>query len=388
MKKGIKILVFSLLLCSTVLTMSAQSASVFPAIAAQTQSTLSGKLSDGFSWSLDAASKVLTIEGKGTLHLDSDGEWIQYQGQFEKIILDDRITSITSDYLNIDFDTLVLGASFKQCPEQGIIPNTAFEIGRNNRYFSVYDGALYTKNGKELLRAPKRKEELTYPDTLRIIGERAFSGSEADIIIIPWGVTTICDDAFMEIGALIVLPETLKKIGNLERSRYHASYYLWEGENELFQTVAEKYGSDSERDLLGEVDNGWLSQFWKKNHYRRISDICKGVEGTPITGWYSMGGYTFYFSSDHKPVTGWQNIDGKWYSFGANGVMRVGLFSLQEGYSEDIETEQMYYFGDDGVLVTNMIIQYNDRIYYADKRGIVNEMDPFIVWCAGRLLGR
>lgn len=112
-------------------------------------------------------------------------------------------------------------------------------VSEGNEFFKVIDGVLYSKDGKTLIRYPAAKEDDKYvvpdgvvelakgafddaenlkkvvlPDSLKIIGDEALSGTGIVNIDVPYGVEVIGDRAFYACQSLesITLPETVKII--------------------------------------------------------------------------------------------------------------------------------------------------------------------------------
>ena len=121
-----------------------------------------------------------------------------------------------------------------------------FSVSEENPYFKSINGALYSHDGKTLLKCPSHNKNLsTIPDSVEVIGENAFCFNQSGIsphlpkslkiieagafniflclssyIEIPPGVEIIGDFAFQETNLeTVVLPEGLKKLG--------ASVFQW-----------------------------------------------------------------------------------------------------------------------------------------------------------------
>ena len=91
----------------------------------------------------------------------------------------------------------------------------AFAVAKNNPYFTVVDGVLYSKDMTRLVAVPHAKA-LTFkiPATVKEIGNGAFVGSDINEIVIPEGVTTILPYAFANCSKLrrVVCPSTLTHV--------------------------------------------------------------------------------------------------------------------------------------------------------------------------------
>ena len=88
----------------------------------------------------------------------------------------------------------------------------------------------------------------------------------------------------------------------------------------------------------GETYTGW--QTIGGNRY------CFSSEGQPLTGWLTDGTSRYYLDQNGMALTGWQELGGKRFYFGADGAMTVGWARL-DGSS--------YYFGVDGSLFTGLL---------------------------------
>ena len=113
-------------------------------------------------------------------------------------------------------DTLYIGKDFEGFSDICWIPKKKFEVSSKNSHFIVYDNALYTENYDRLLAVPTLAPEVViHPDT-KVICKNAFYHSRiGTAIVIPWGVTTIEDEAFAYMGTshVVILPDTLTFVG-------------------------------------------------------------------------------------------------------------------------------------------------------------------------------
>ena len=91
------------------------------------------------------------------------------------------------------------------------------EIDKNNPYYKVVDGHVYSKDGKtfSLYNIGKKGKTFIVPDGVKRIDNCAFSYSSLKTIVIPEGVTEIGENAFSDCYDLtsITLPNTIKSIG-------------------------------------------------------------------------------------------------------------------------------------------------------------------------------
>ncbi len=71
-----------------------------------------------------------------------------------------------------------------------------FRLKGENAYYSVVEGALYSKDGKTLICWPNMREEALIPDGVEMIGPMAFKGANIKCVVIPDSVTEIGENAF------------------------------------------------------------------------------------------------------------------------------------------------------------------------------------------------
>ena len=133
--------------------------------------------------------------------------------------------------------------------------------------------------------------------------------------MVPWGVTSILECGLRSKGQVKVVPDTVTRFDLPSSYRDPAGVYLWAGENDVIEKAAEVYSLDGQKDQFEA-----LSTYWQTFGYRRISDVCNGVKGEKITGWYTISGHPLYFLSNGQPATEWQQIGRSWYYF--DGAVR------------------------------------------------------------------
>ena len=113
------------------------------------------------------------------------------------------------------------GGAFEMCNSLEII-----RVDEDNNYFTSYDKALYDKALETLVLCPFNKKTISFPDSLKHIGDYAFYENAAKevSITIPEGVTSIGEGAFYDAGFNeIILPESLTSIGD---SAFYWCLYL------------------------------------------------------------------------------------------------------------------------------------------------------------------
>lgn len=82
---------------------------------------------------------------------------------------------------------------------------------------------------------------------------------------------------------------------------------------------------------------------------------CLESDGTPLTGFQTLSGVTYYFDDSGIMATGFQSIAGKTYYFGSDGAMRRGQCTVDG---------QRYCFASDGTQLTGWVESAGNRYYY------------------------
>ena len=196
------------------------------------------------------------------------GDWaFSSCGRIEELTIPDSVISIGNyafavcvslKQINIPEGVTTIGEhAFAGCPiEEIVIQNSVVSMGANpfvfcealssisvsadHPAFSVIDGVLFDKEGKELLVYPcalnndiyeipegveiigagafvcSALSEVRIPDSIKSIGESAFYGSSGlTTVILPDGLTEICDETFGDCSNLtyISVPKSVKSIG-------------------------------------------------------------------------------------------------------------------------------------------------------------------------------
>ena len=101
----------------------------------------------------------------------------------------------------------------------------SINVTEDNLNYASIDGVLYNKDKKILIQCPGGKNNIEIPNSVRIIGENAFSGCEAlTSITIPNSVTSIGEYAFDGCKALtsIEIPNSVTEIGEEAFCRCYA----------------------------------------------------------------------------------------------------------------------------------------------------------------------
>ena len=191
---------------------------------------------------------TLTISGTGAMNGNFISPWREYKDKITKVIIKNGITSIDQyafsgcvNLTNIDMGdmkiineyaffqcenlksvdipdsvTSIAGGSFYCCTNLKSvfigtnvekISNHAFDdcsslitidVDYNNKYFSSYDGILYGKNMKTLIKCPEGKKSVSIYKTTTTLGEQSFARTyKLSSITVPSNVLNIERDAFV-----------------------------------------------------------------------------------------------------------------------------------------------------------------------------------------------
>ena len=127
------------------------------------------------------------------------------------------VTHIESNISNAS--KLIIGDSIKSINMDRISPssNIEYEVSENNQYFSSIDGVLYSKDKKDLIAYPRKKEfDNSYLNNVVNIGKKVFSRKKllGKSIILPDSIETIGEGAFANCYVNnITFSNNLKEIG-------------------------------------------------------------------------------------------------------------------------------------------------------------------------------
>lgn len=211
-----------------------------------------------FSWRLNFIDQTLTFEGSGAMPDPCNlvEQCIPYRDSISRIVFGDKISTITREQderniLSLEADTCVLGKRMHHNMQLTRMAEKSYEVDPDNPYLSVYDGALYSKDYKKLVAFPAQKMEVEFPKNLKVIGQDSFINAQIPLVVVPWGVTIVEDNAFSHMGsygAAVILPDTLELAGTRDESTEEwATVYLYSDENEVakkaYPIVGEAYSS-------------------------------------------------------------------------------------------------------------------------------------------------
>ena len=90
----------------------------------------------------------------------------------------------------------------------------AFHVDGANEVYASYDGALYDRALRRLILCPEGKTDISFPDTLREIGDWAMADSRVTEAVLPDGLETIGQNAFFRPHRMkrISLPRSLREL--------------------------------------------------------------------------------------------------------------------------------------------------------------------------------
>lgn len=298
---------------------------------------------NGFGWKLDCKTRTITVTGNGAFpsrQLQGLFGW----GEIKKLIISDGITEFVPLFREW-VDTLVVG---KDCKEVNYINvRKSIEVSKNNPNYSTYNGALYSKDYRNLILCPANiSKDGLHPNT-QIID--TFSMPNTNIsLIIPWGATTIEWGAFPEARDItLVLPDTIKNIPeNLKVNRIISSGKV-----------------SAINRLTGTPDNSPINT--------AVYDYYGIKPGTTTT---MKNGKVYYFDQNYNYTKGWKQVNGKWYFFNDYGAAVVKIWK-QSG-------NKWYFMQADGSMARSQWIKWYNKWYYVGSDGAmyVNRRTPDGYW--------
>ena len=176
--------------------------------------TASGHINQKIFWELNCVDRTLEITGAGEI---SCSPWLNFTlfpsntfQKFARITIGDGLTGRLSKK-GIYTDVFEVGKDL-QIENSGATALKSYVLSPQNPYASTYEGCLYSKDFSRLLSCPSGQAVPKLHPDVKIISEYAFFSEEMDLIVLPWGVTTIEQDAFMFIGTpptRVILPDTV-----------------------------------------------------------------------------------------------------------------------------------------------------------------------------------
>lgn len=182
------------------------------------------------TWSFDESSGTLTISGKGAMadytknitSSDADQPWKAYTNEIKQVCIKNGVTRIGAFAFNGlgTVESYQIAGSVATVGEWAIDSTAVnnFDVDSNSKGLTVVDGALLTKDQKELLAFPCGNESIkkyTLPQETKTISAGAFSGASHLEAIDLTNVETIGSLAFMNAGIKkLEIPETANTVMN------------------------------------------------------------------------------------------------------------------------------------------------------------------------------
>lgn len=150
------------------------------------------------SWEM--TDKTLRVNGTGVA---SGMVWDAFVDLFApcEVILGDQITGWAAN--RVIAQTLHIGADYSS----EYFPGGFIIASPDNPYYSTYEGSVYTKGFTKLLYYAGG----TFHPDIKIIGTGSCRGLMNETLVLPWGLTTIEDDAFVIAGyrPTVIIPDTV-----------------------------------------------------------------------------------------------------------------------------------------------------------------------------------
>lgn len=142
--------------------------------------------------------------------------------ELTNVVFPDSVTNIGTNafagctgILYVEFGSGI--ADFGETPFANCDNLEEFEVATDNLNFSSKNGVVYNKDKSILVMYPNAREDnFIIPDTVKIIGERAFYGSKITGVTFPSGLEEIQNNAFYNCTGLCgkcELPDSLKVSG-------------------------------------------------------------------------------------------------------------------------------------------------------------------------------
>ncbi len=357
-----------------------------------------GTFDGGFSWIYDKESRELTIKGNGTFPIplfdiftyqivveSSDcriDPWdrIEYPSRslIKTLHIEDGITTFSDKHpvelengryfsteIGKEVETFIVGKDLSNIP---VTASKEYSVSTENPYYASYDKSLYTKDYKKLLDRPKEQGgALKFHPNLEIIGDEALAGTEfdsarvpesvlnGDVMVIPWGVTTVEGHLTLKYDMqAVIVPDTLRNFDSImDFSWYGATYFTSQNH---YDYCVEKYGSEVTpfEEVLDQSYVDRFSNLSKKDYYDYY-DIKPNSLKT------FQNGKTYYFDSNYKMAKGWTKVKNTWYYFNDYGAAVVKIWLKSGG--------KWYYMQEDGTMATSKWIKWYNKWYYVGADG-------------------
>ena len=154
-------------------------------------------------------------------------------------------------------------------------------------------------------------------------------------------------------------------------------YYYKDGKKVTGWQQLPKSSTDSTKAWFYFNGNGVMQTGWKslkfdtddKNYWYYFSEQDATL-GQMLKGWQQINSNYYYFDVNGHLLTGWQEINNNWYYFDETAGAKLGIMST--GMKEcPVKSggKEWYYFGDNGVMVTEKLVKVGDYYYYFNEAG-------------------
>lgn len=239
-------------------------------------------------------------------------------------------------------DTLELHPSLKEISgDQLEKPKQSYSISDSNRYFAVYDGLLYSRDYSTLYSCPRKKQTIKLHSNLKTVGSYAFEYNDFQTpLILPKGTETLKLYSFYQCTGKLVVPDL---VVHIENDRYGEAIY-------------------NSRDLQV-ICTDQVAVYLPYSTVVSEQQLETYYDGSFNTsdGWKTEDGTTYYINPDGKRAYGWLQIDSDWYYFDvATGALQTGFRYIDE---------KAYDLGTTGARKHDQWVQYRGDWYYLNANG-------------------
>lgn len=166
----------------------------------------------------------------------------------EKLIIPDSVESISSSAFSFyNVEEIEIGSGVSYIGDNAFSCNTLVSINvkEENPWFISVDGILFDKELTRLYKYPENREikSVVFPDTLTLIADYAFSGSDVENVVLPASVEKIGDYAFYYCDSLKTLSILNNNIEIQDNSSVISSTaVIYAYENSSAHNYAKKFG--------------------------------------------------------------------------------------------------------------------------------------------------
>ncbi len=210
-------------------------------------------------------------------------------------------------------------------------PQKAYELDASNPVYAVYDGMLYSKDFKKLYICPTGKKTMAFHPDLKTVCSDAIQSGLFSTIVLPEGTTTLEVHAIGGCENNVVVPDTLI---NFESDR-DSNCITGRGRvlHSARNTAAASAGLHtqvlSDAEYRSYYTEGYVNQTGYWDHSNDPTVYYRYEDDTYATGWAKIGNDWYYFDSKFGTLyTGFQRIDGKAYYLGTTGAREHDKWKL------------------------------------------------------------